>query len=106
MAKKSAAAEIVRKSVREVPPASRADLDRLRATMQADIDTGEIPERRDGKGASVDSQAEQRFSGRGGRGASSWTNSAGRPCREPTGSPVLRRAGGGGQAGARGREPT
>jgi hypothetical protein len=35
----------VRKSAREIPPAARADLDRLRAAMEGSIDTGEIPER-------------------------------------------------------------
>jgi hypothetical protein len=46
MSKKSAASKVVRKSAAEIPPASRADLDRLRAAMQGSIDTGEIPERR------------------------------------------------------------
>lgn len=46
MSKKSVASKIVRKSAREIPPASRADLDRLRAAMQGSIDTGDIPERR------------------------------------------------------------
>src|SRR5882724_6277630 len=35
-----------RKSAGEIPRASPADLDRLRAAMQGDIDTAEIPERR------------------------------------------------------------
>jgi tRNA C32,U32 (ribose-2'-O)-methylase TrmJ len=46
MSKKSSATKIVRKSAEEIPPASRADLDRLRAAMQGSIDTAEIPERR------------------------------------------------------------
>lgn len=46
MSKKSAAGKMVRKSAGEIPPASSADLDRLRAGMQGRIDTGEIPERR------------------------------------------------------------
>src|SRR5712691_13438802 len=46
MPKRSAANKVVRKSAREIPPASRAALDRLRAAMQGSIDTGEIPERR------------------------------------------------------------
>jgi hypothetical protein len=47
MSKKSAAtSKTVRKSAAEVPPASAAHLDRLRAAMQGSIDTGEIPERR------------------------------------------------------------
>ena len=46
MPKKSAASQVVRKSAAEIPPASKADLDRLRTAMQASIDTGEIPERR------------------------------------------------------------
>ena len=46
MLKKSAAPRTVRKSASEVPPASPADLDRLRSAMQSSIDTGEIPERR------------------------------------------------------------
>ena len=46
MSKKSVASKVVRKSAGEVPPASRADLDRLRAAMQRPIDTGEVPERR------------------------------------------------------------
>ncbi len=46
MSKKSVASRVVRKSAGEVPPASRADLDRLRAAMQGSVNTGEIPERR------------------------------------------------------------
>ena len=46
MSKKSVADKIVRKSAREIPPASRTDLDRLRGAMRGAIDTGEIPERR------------------------------------------------------------
>jgi hypothetical protein len=45
MSKKSVASKTVRKSAGKIPPASRADLDRLRATMRASIDTSEIPER-------------------------------------------------------------
>jgi len=45
MPKKSVSRKIVR-SAAEIPPASRADLDRLRAAMQRPIDTGEVPERR------------------------------------------------------------
>ena len=45
MPKKSVSRKIVR-SAAEIPPASRADLDRLRAAMQGSIDTGEIPEGR------------------------------------------------------------
>jgi hypothetical protein len=45
MRKKSAASKIIRKSAREVPRASKADLDRLRAAMHGPIDTREIPER-------------------------------------------------------------
>ena len=36
----------VRKSAAEIPPATDADLDRLRAAMQGSIDTTDIPERR------------------------------------------------------------
>jgi hypothetical protein len=46
MPKKSAAPKTVRKSAKEIPPATTADLDRLRAAMQGPIDTREIPERR------------------------------------------------------------
>src|SRR5262249_54367857 len=46
MSKRSATRKVVRKSAGEIPPASRADLDRLRAVMQGRIDPGEIPERR------------------------------------------------------------
>jgi hypothetical protein len=46
MPKKSVASKVVRKSAREIPPASQADLDRLRAAMRKRIDTSEIPERR------------------------------------------------------------
>lgn len=46
MSKKSVASKTVRKSAEEIPPASRADLDRLRAAMQGSVDTGEIAERR------------------------------------------------------------
>src|SRR5437879_5517286 len=46
VSKKSAVGKIVRKSAGEVPSASRADLDRLRAAMRSRVDTHEIPERR------------------------------------------------------------
>ena len=46
MPKKSATVKTVRKSAAEIPRASQADLDRLRAAMQGPIDTAEIPERR------------------------------------------------------------
>jgi len=46
MPKKSATVKTVRKSAAEIPRASPADLDRLRAAMQGPIDTAEIPERR------------------------------------------------------------
>jgi hypothetical protein len=46
MSKKSVTVKTVRKSAREIPPASQADLDRLRAAMQGNIDTSDIPERR------------------------------------------------------------
>jgi hypothetical protein len=46
MPRKSATAKLVRKSAGEIPPASAADLDRLRAAMKGPIDTREIPERR------------------------------------------------------------
>jgi hypothetical protein len=46
MPKKSVVSKTVRKSAKELPPASTADLARLRAAMQGNIDTGEIPERR------------------------------------------------------------
>jgi hypothetical protein len=46
MSKKSVTGKSVRKSVLEIPPASPADLARLRAAMQDCIDTSEIPERR------------------------------------------------------------
>jgi hypothetical protein len=46
MSKKSATRKLVRKSAAEIPAASRADLNRLRAAMNMNIDTGEIPERR------------------------------------------------------------
>lgn len=46
MSKKSAASKIVRKSAKDIRPASKADLDRLRAAMRGKIDTGEIPEGR------------------------------------------------------------
>ena len=46
MEKKSVGGKVVRKSAADVPPASRADLNRLRAAMKGSIDTSEIPERR------------------------------------------------------------
>src|SRR5437588_10605674 len=46
MSRKSGASKIIRKSAKEIPPASTADLDRLRAAMQGRIQTDEIPERR------------------------------------------------------------
>jgi hypothetical protein len=46
MSKKSVGNKITRKSKSEIPPASKSDLDRLRAAMKGDIDTSEIPERR------------------------------------------------------------
>src|SRR5437870_5114760 len=46
MAKKSVARRVARKSAGEIPPASKADLDRLRAAQEGDIDTREIPERK------------------------------------------------------------
>lgn len=46
MQKKSVAHKTVRKSAREIPPASKADFDRLRDAMQSKIDMAEIPERR------------------------------------------------------------
>ena len=46
MSKKSADSKVTRKSAAEIPRASKADLDRLHAAMQGDIDTSEIPERR------------------------------------------------------------
>ena len=46
MSKKSAVSKVARKSAAEIPQASKADLGRLRAAMQGDIDTSEISERR------------------------------------------------------------
>ena len=46
MSKRSAGSKVVRKSAKEIPRASKADLDRLRAAMEGRIDTREIPERR------------------------------------------------------------
>jgi hypothetical protein len=46
MSKKSAAGKTVRKSAKEIPPATVEDLDRLRGAMQGRIDTSDIPERR------------------------------------------------------------
>ena len=46
MSKKSVASKTVRKSVVEIPPATTADLARLRSAMRRSIDTAEIPERR------------------------------------------------------------
>lgn len=45
MSKKSVAPSVVRKSADEIPRASAADLDRLRAAAGESIDTSEIPER-------------------------------------------------------------
>ena len=45
MPKKSTATSTVRKSARQIPRPSAADLDRLRAAMHDRIDTREIPER-------------------------------------------------------------
>jgi hypothetical protein len=46
MSKKSVTGRTIRKSAAEIPPASAADLDRLRAAMQGVIDTTEVSERR------------------------------------------------------------
>jgi len=46
MSRKSATVSIVRKSARDILPASTTDLDRLRTAMRGRVDTGEIPERR------------------------------------------------------------
>jgi hypothetical protein len=46
MSKKLGESKIVRKSAGEIPPASRADLERLRGAMHRSIDTAEIPVRR------------------------------------------------------------
>jgi hypothetical protein len=46
MPKKSVVRKTVRKSAGEIPPASTADLDRLRTAMEGLVDTSEIPERR------------------------------------------------------------
>jgi hypothetical protein len=46
MSKKLAGTKVVRKSAKEIPPASATDLDRLRAAMRGRIDTSEISERR------------------------------------------------------------
>jgi hypothetical protein len=43
---KSVASNVVRKSAGETPPASPADLNRLRAAMQGSIDAIDIPARR------------------------------------------------------------
>jgi hypothetical protein len=47
MARKSRAPKVVHKSASEIPAASPADLDRLRAAMRSSIDTGEIAERQE-----------------------------------------------------------
>jgi hypothetical protein len=47
MAKKSRGPTLVRKSASEIPAASPADLDRLRAAMRSGIDTSEIAERQE-----------------------------------------------------------
>lgn len=46
MSRKLVANKQVRKSAKEVPRPSSADLDRLRAAMEGYVDTSEIPERR------------------------------------------------------------
>lgn len=46
MATKSAAGRLVRKSAADIPAASAADLDRLRAAMKGEIDTSDLAERR------------------------------------------------------------
>ena len=46
MPKKSVASRVSRKSAEEIPRATKADLDRLRAAMKADIDTSDILERK------------------------------------------------------------
>src|SRR5438105_1321899 len=48
MSRKSVAGKIVRKSAKDIPRSSAADLDRLRAAMRGRIDTSDIPERRPG----------------------------------------------------------
>lgn len=45
MSKKSAASKVTQKSTAEIPRASAAELDRLHAAMQSDVDTSEIPAR-------------------------------------------------------------
>jgi hypothetical protein len=46
MPRKSPAGKIVRKSAAQIPRATQADLDRLRAAMQNKIDTSDIAERK------------------------------------------------------------
>ena len=46
MSRKSPAHKTVRKSAADIPPASAADLERLRNAMAGRIDTSDIPERR------------------------------------------------------------
>jgi hypothetical protein len=46
MSRKSEGTKIVRKPAAEIPPASPADLERLRAAMRGRIDSSEISERR------------------------------------------------------------
>lgn len=46
MSRKSVASRTIRKSAKEIPPASKADLERLQAAMSGAIDTREIPERK------------------------------------------------------------
>ncbi len=46
MSQKSVATKIVRKSAAEIPRAANADLERLRTAMKGEIDTSEIPERK------------------------------------------------------------
>jgi hypothetical protein len=48
MPKKSATGRIVRTSAADIPPATEADLARLRDAMKGPIDTSDIPERRGG----------------------------------------------------------
>jgi hypothetical protein len=46
ISKKSATSKVVRKSARDIPRATSADLARLREAMRERIDTSDIPERR------------------------------------------------------------
>jgi hypothetical protein len=45
MPKKSEAGELVRLSAKDVPRATKADLERLHKAMKGPIDTSDIPER-------------------------------------------------------------